>query len=256
MVMIGDPAGVWGSLGCGPGYGTAGPAARRRLLIDLTPLRRSRDLRCLVAGQLLSTLGAQLTTVAVPYQVYLLTRSSLDVGLVSLATVLPLIAGALLGGSLVDAVDRRKILLMARQSLTPLCSAGLAVNADAGTALWPLFALPGDGGRLRGGTAPGASPSCRTWSAGPRWPPSTPCSRRCSSSARSQARPWPDCCSPGQASASSTGWTWRLMAAAIAATFLMRPQARRRAPATGPACAPSWRASASCAAGRSSRALT
>ena len=107
----------------------------------MSPLRRSRDLRCLVAGQLLSTLGAQLTTVAVPYQVYIMTRSSLDVGLVSLATVLPLIAGALLGGSLADAADRRKILLVA-QSLTLLCSAGLAVNADTGRALWPLFALP------------------------------------------------------------------------------------------------------------------
>ena len=113
----------------------------RHLVLDVSPLRRSRDLRCLVAGQLLSTLGAQLTTVAVPYQVYLLTRSSLDVGLVSLATVLPLIAGALLGGSLADAVDRRQILLGA-QLLTLLCSAGLAVNADTGPALWPLFALP------------------------------------------------------------------------------------------------------------------
>ena len=99
----------------------------------MSPLRRSRDLRCLVAGQLLSTLG-QLTTVAVPYQVYILTRSSLDVGLVSLATVLPLIAGALLGGSLADAADRRKILLGA-QLLTLLCTAGLAVNADAGPVL-------------------------------------------------------------------------------------------------------------------------
>jgi MFS family permease len=113
----------------------------RHLVMDVSPLRRSRDLRCLVAGQLLSALGAQLTTVAVPYQVYILTRSSLDVGLVSLATVLPLIAGALLGGSLADAADRRKILLGA-QSLTLLCSAGLAVNADTGPALWPLFALP------------------------------------------------------------------------------------------------------------------
>src|SRR6202050_644534 len=112
----------------------------RHLVLDVSPLRRSRDLRCLVAGQLLSTLG-QLTTVAVPYQVYILTRSSLDVGLVSLATVLPLIAGALLGGSLADAADRRKILLGA-QLLTLLCSAGLAVNADTGPALWPLFALP------------------------------------------------------------------------------------------------------------------
>src|SRR6204780_4610913 len=113
----------------------------RHLVLDVSPVRRSRDLRCLVAGQLLSTLGGQLTTVAVPYQVYLLTHSSLDVGLVSLATVLPLIAGALLGGSLADAVDRRTLMLGA-QLLTLLCTAGLAVNADTGPALWPLFALP------------------------------------------------------------------------------------------------------------------
>jgi MFS family permease len=75
----------------------------RRLLIDLTPVRRSRDLRCLVLGQLISVFGTQLTTVAVPYQVYQLTRSSLDVGLVSLAQLFPLIAGSLLGGSVVDA---------------------------------------------------------------------------------------------------------------------------------------------------------
>src|SRR6202451_3542218 len=113
----------------------------RHLVLDVSPLRRSRDLRYLVAGQLLSTLGAQLTTVAVPFQVYLLTRSSLDVGLVSLAAVLPLFAGARRGASLADAADRRKILLGA-QLLTLLCSAGLAVNADTGPALWPLFALP------------------------------------------------------------------------------------------------------------------
>ena len=113
----------------------------RHLVLDLSPMRGSRDLRCLVAGQLLSTVGSQLTVVAVPYQVYLLTRSSLDVGLVSLAQVVPLIIGALLGGSLADAVDRRTILLAA-QTLSLLCSAGLAVNADTGPALWPLFAVP------------------------------------------------------------------------------------------------------------------
>jgi MFS family permease len=113
----------------------------RHLVLDLTPLRRSRDLRCLFAGQLASTLGSQLTTVAVPYQVYTLTHSSLDVGLVSLAQLLPLIAGGLLGGSLADSADRRRVLLVA-QLLTALCSAGLAVNADTGPALWPLFVLP------------------------------------------------------------------------------------------------------------------
>jgi predicted MFS family arabinose efflux permease len=113
----------------------------RHLVLDVSPLRRSRDLRWLVAGQLLSTLGAQLTVVAVPFQVYALTRSSLDVGLISLAQVIPLLGGALLGGALADAGDRRTLLLVA-QSLTLLCSAGLAANADTGPALWPLFALP------------------------------------------------------------------------------------------------------------------
>jgi MFS family permease len=115
--------------------------AGRHVLVDVSPLRRSRDLRCLAAGQLLSTLGAQLTMVAVAYQVYALTHSSLAVGLVSLVQLLPLIAGALLGGSLADAADRRRVLLGA-QLLALLCSAGLAVNADTGPALWPLFALP------------------------------------------------------------------------------------------------------------------
>ena len=117
------------------------PRRPRRLLIDLTPLRRSRDLRCLVLGELISVLGTQLTTVAVPYQVYELTRSSLDVGLVSLTQLVPLIAGSVLGGSAVDAMDRRR-LLIAAQVLMAGCSAGLAVNADLGTSLWPLFVLP------------------------------------------------------------------------------------------------------------------
>jgi MFS family permease len=117
-----------------------GPA-RRRLFIDLTPLRRSRDFRLLILGELVSVLGTQLTTVAVPYQVYRITHSSLDVGLVSMAQLLPLIAGSLLGGSIVDAMDRRRLLMVA-QLLPAVCSAGLAVNADLGTALWPLFVLP------------------------------------------------------------------------------------------------------------------
>src|SRR5215469_2757453 len=122
------------------------------LLIDLSPLRRSRDLRCLVAGELLSQLGSQLTVVAVPFQVYALTHSSLDVGLVSLGQLLPLIAGALLGGSLADAVDRRVLLLIA-ELLIALCSAGLAINADAGARLWPLFVLPALAAGLSTGSA-------------------------------------------------------------------------------------------------------
>src|SRR5580692_1200505 len=113
----------------------------RQILLDITPLRRSRDYRALVAGLGVSVLGNQLTTVAVPFQVYAITRSSLVVGLVSLAQLFPLIFGSLLGGSLVDAVDRRKILIVV-ETIGALCSAALALNADLGPQLWPLFLFP------------------------------------------------------------------------------------------------------------------
>jgi predicted MFS family arabinose efflux permease len=113
----------------------------RHVLLDTTPLRRSRDYRALLSGLGVSVLGNQLTTVAVPFQVYAITRSSLMVGLVSLAQLFPLIIGSLLGGSLVDAVDRRKLLLIV-EGICACCSACLALNADLGPALWPLFLFP------------------------------------------------------------------------------------------------------------------
>ena len=113
----------------------------RHILLDLTPLRRSADFRALIAGLGVSTFGTQLTAVAVPFQVYGLTRSSLYVGLVSLAQLFPLIVGSLFGGSLVDAVDRRRMLLVV-EALGALSSAGLALNADFGPVLWPLFLFP------------------------------------------------------------------------------------------------------------------
>src|ERR1700722_19500359 len=113
----------------------------RHVLLDTTPLRRSRDYRALLSGLGGSVVGNKLTTVAEPFQVYALTRSSLMVGLVSLAQLFPLIFGSLLGGSLVDAVDRRKLLLLV-EAICACCSAGLALNADLGPALWPLFLFP------------------------------------------------------------------------------------------------------------------
>jgi predicted MFS family arabinose efflux permease len=129
------------------------PFAPRRLasrwLLDVTPLRRSRDYRLMIAGLGTSVIGNQLTTVAVPFQVYAITRSSLMVGLVSLAQLFPLIFGSLLGGSLVDAMDRRKLLLIV-ESLGALCSVGLALNADIGPSLWPLFVFPAAQAALSG----------------------------------------------------------------------------------------------------------
>jgi MFS family permease len=101
----------------------------RRILLDATPLRESRDFRLLFSGQLISTLGTQLTVVAIPYQVFRLTGSSLQVGAISLAQLLPFIAGALLAGPIGDAVDRRRIMMWTAGALA-LTSALLAFNAS------------------------------------------------------------------------------------------------------------------------------
>ena len=121
----------------------------RHIFLDVTPLRRSADFRALMGGLGVSTLGNQLTMVAVPYQVYAITHTSLQVGLVSLAQLFPLIFGSLFGGSLVDAVDRRRMLLVV-EALGAVCSAGLALNADFGPALWPLYLFPAVSAALSG----------------------------------------------------------------------------------------------------------
>jgi MFS family permease len=102
----------------------------RRILVDPAPLRESRDFRLLFTGQLVSTLGSQLTVVAIPFQVYAETHSSFQVGAISVAQLVPLVLGSLVGGSVGDAVDRRMLLLVSSVALT-LTSGGLALNALA-----------------------------------------------------------------------------------------------------------------------------
>jgi len=99
-----------------------------RLLVDVSPLRTNREFRFLYAGQLISLLGSNLTVVAVPYQVYAQTHSSLSVGLASLIQLPFLITGALWGGAMGDRVDKR-VLMIASGLILGLISAGLAINA-------------------------------------------------------------------------------------------------------------------------------
>jgi MFS family permease len=111
------------------------------LLTDVTPLRQSRQFRGLFAGSLLSALGGSLTGFAVTLQVYEITRSPFAVGAIGLARVVPTLTIGLLGGSLADAVDRRKLVLVTSILLAAI-SAALAAQAFAGlSAVWLLYAL-------------------------------------------------------------------------------------------------------------------
>jgi MFS family permease len=121
-----------------------------RALVDTGPLRHHPGFRRLWSGQLIAALGSQLTVVAVGYQTYRLTSSTAMVGLVSLGTLVPLLAGSLLGGPFVDAWDRRRV-LMATQVLLAAGAAGLAVNAMLPhPQLWPMFACTAEAAAFQG----------------------------------------------------------------------------------------------------------
>lgn len=102
-----------------------------RLLVDLTPLRVSVPYRRMWLGTSLSAVGTGLTTTAVGLQVWDLTRSNLSVGLVGLAGFVPLVLLGLYGGALIDAHDRRRVILATSTGLW-LVAAGFAVQAWLG----------------------------------------------------------------------------------------------------------------------------
>lgn len=86
-------------------------------MLDLTPLRESRQFRLLWFGELVSHTGRHITVVALAYQVWQLTRSALAVGLIGLVQLVPLMVGSLAGGALADAMDRRRLLLVTQSAL-------------------------------------------------------------------------------------------------------------------------------------------
>jgi MFS family permease len=119
------------------------PSRLRRLLrtmaVDVGLLRRRREFRLLIAGQVTSDLGSMVTFVAVPYQCFQLTHSTLAVGLLGAAEFVPILALALLGGAMADAFDRRRLMQLAEVASVVVVG-GLIVNALLDEPrVWVLF---------------------------------------------------------------------------------------------------------------------
>lgn len=110
--------------------------------MDLTPWRTSRDFRLLVVAGTVFYLGAMVSYVAVPYQLYVLTGSNFAVGAMGLVELGPMVVCGLYGGALADHYERRRILVVAALAQV-LLTAGLLVNTLAGPRLWALYALGG-----------------------------------------------------------------------------------------------------------------
>lgn len=115
----------------------------RLAVVDITPLRQVPGYRWLFAGMLFMHTGRQLTVVAVPFQVYEITGSTLMVGLLGLAQLIPLLAVSLIGGALADAVDRRRLLFLSQMLLAATALGLLWNSVTPEPAVWPLFVLSG-----------------------------------------------------------------------------------------------------------------
>ena len=117
------------------------PGRIRRLAIDLGPLRRHPAFRRLFIGQTISTFGSEIAAVAAPFQLYQLTHSTLQVGLLSLCELFPLLTLTIVGGAVADAVDKRRLLLVT-EVLLAFVALGFAFNASlAEPRVWAIYLL-------------------------------------------------------------------------------------------------------------------
>lgn len=109
------------------------------MLLDLSPLKASRDYRLLFTGQLVSFFGSMMTFIVVPWQMYQLTGSSAMVGYIYLAEFVPMVCLAFVGGALADALDKRKMLRLTEIGQTTVTAILLVNSLLPRPQVWVLF---------------------------------------------------------------------------------------------------------------------
>ena len=108
-------------------------------LVDLTPLKISRDFRLLFIGRSISDFGDEVIAVTIPFMVFQITGSTLAVGLIGLAQLVPVLVFPIIGGAVADALERRRLVIVTHAGLAFL-SLLMAVNAALPQPLlWPLY---------------------------------------------------------------------------------------------------------------------
>jgi MFS transporter, ENTS family, enterobactin (siderophore) exporter len=128
-----------------------------QIVIDVAPLRESRDFRWLYTGRFIASAGNVVTITAASWQVYALTRSPLEVGLLSLTSSIGLLVSFLAGGMLADRHDRRTMLLVTGLPQALLAGALMANSLLRHPAVWAIFVIMLAIGLLSGLGAPAST---------------------------------------------------------------------------------------------------
>ena len=109
------------------------------MLLDISPLKISRDYRLLFFGQLVSFFGSMMTFIVVPWQMFELTKSSAMVGYIYLAEFVPMFCLAFVGGALADALDKRKMLRLTEIGQTFVTAILLINSLLPNPHIWVLY---------------------------------------------------------------------------------------------------------------------
>ncbi|GAA4373181.1 MFS transporter [Nocardioides caricicola] len=112
----------------------------RDLMADTRPLRNDHFRRLWLAN-IITVVGAQLTVVAVPAQIYQMTGSSAYVGLTGLFGLVPLVVFGLWGGALADHFDRRTLMICTTTGLIGTSALFWVQAALGNTDVWLLLGL-------------------------------------------------------------------------------------------------------------------
>ena len=113
----------------------------RGLLVDLEPVKRDHDFRMLWLGQLVNGLGRQVTVVALPFELWHLTHSSLSIGLLALVQLVPILVFSLGGGAIADAVDRRRLLIVTQALLATSSLCLVLLAAQPTPPIWAFYVV-------------------------------------------------------------------------------------------------------------------
>jgi MFS family permease len=116
-------------------------AARGPIAAQPAPTRtlgalRHRNFRLFLVGQIISTIGTWMQSVAMPWLALQLTHSGLLVGLVLAAQFLPVLLGSQLGGAVADRYRKRNVLLVTQALFTVPSFALFALSATGHAQYW------------------------------------------------------------------------------------------------------------------------
>jgi MFS family permease len=112
---------------------------RNWFTLDFTPLRDSREFRLLYLGQSITFFGSMMTFVALPWQVFHLTKSTFAVGMLGVVEFVAVLFMGFVGGAVADYIDRRLMVRLTEAALAVGSIVLIANSLLASPRVWILF---------------------------------------------------------------------------------------------------------------------